>query len=132
MVGREAKAFGVSANLGQAQRLGISDQNPEHPESLGAGTDPLLLLGVEAHGDEFGQGRALVIQYAECAIASPGHRSCFLDEMAKQDGEIEICLKLERRFQQTTKLGWVFDRSIGHDAVRSSASPGSGAKANGE
>ncbi len=60
---------------------------------------------------------------------APDHRSRFLDEMAKQDGEIEICLKLERCFQQPTKLGWVFDRSIGHDAVRSPASPGSGAKA---
>jgi hypothetical protein len=71
IVERETEALGVGADIGQAQRVGIGDEKPEHPESFGAGSDALLLLGVETHGDELGQGRPFVVQDADRPVPSP-------------------------------------------------------------
>jgi hypothetical protein len=71
---------------------------------MGPASDLRFLLG--SMPTVMNSGRAVHSSFnTPIATYSPGHRSRFLDEMKKREGRIEIGLKLERCFQQTTKLG---------------------------
>ena len=56
VVGREAEAVGMVADLRDAQRPWVGDEQPEDTATCRAGTDPGLLVGGEPDRDELRQG----------------------------------------------------------------------------
>ena len=55
MVRGKTEAVGMLGEVGQAQRLGVDDQEAEDPMALGELADRLSALVVDAEGDELRQ-----------------------------------------------------------------------------
>jgi len=84
---------------------------------------------IEPDGNELSQGRVVIVQDADGSITGSRHGLSFFDEVTEQGRKVEIGLKLQRRLQHATKLGWIFDRPIRHlTPSTSAASPRSGAR----
>ena len=67
--GREPEAVGVLAEVGQPQRLGVDDEQPEDAVALGQVADGAVGLVVDADGDELRQPGAGVVEHTEGAVA---------------------------------------------------------------
>ena len=63
MAGREPEAVGMCIQIGQSQRFGVDDQQPEDAMALGQPADPAALLLVDADGDELDQPGAGLVQH---------------------------------------------------------------------
>jgi hypothetical protein len=85
MVGGEIDALRMGAQVGQSHGRGIVYEKSEYPMPCGPGSDLLLLLGVESHGDEHGQGRSIVAENAECSVACARHGARLLDDVMEQE-----------------------------------------------
>jgi hypothetical protein len=108
-------------------RVRVGYEEPEHPFSRRASSDPLLFVWFETDGDELGEGRSGVIEHTECGVASPRHETSLVDDVAQQRRQLEIPLNQEGGFEQPAELGGILDRVIGHKTAGypSRGTPGS-------
>ncbi len=95
----------------------MSDEKAKYPPPCGAGTDLGLLVGLQSNGDEFGQARAIVIEYAEGTKSSSGHGTGFLHDVAEEYRQLKIPLYEQGRFKDPSKLRRILDRVIRHQTL---------------
>jgi hypothetical protein len=79
-----------------------------------AGTDLLLFLWRQPHRDELGERRAILVEDPERTVAGVGHRQRLVDDVAKQDREIQVGLHQERCLKDSSQLGWILDGTVRH------------------
>ena len=114
--GREAEAVGMTADLGDAQRPRVGDEQAEDAPARRAGPDPGLLLGGEPDGDEVRQGLLLLVEHPQRAVARAGHGARLLDDVAQDLGQLEVGLDQQRRLEHPAELGRILDRAEWHRA----------------
>ncbi len=114
VVGREPEAVGMVADLGDAQDLGVGDEQPEDPATGRAGTDPGLFLRGQPDGDELRQGLLLLVEDPERPVARPRHGARLLDDMPQDVGQFEVRLDQERRLEDPAELGRILDPAEWH------------------
>ena len=114
MVRGEAEAVGMVADLRDAQRLGVGDEQPEDAPTRRAGTDGRLLLLGEPDRDEFREGLLLLVEHAERPVARAGHGPRLLDHVAQDLGQFQVRLDQQRRLEHPPQLGRILDRTERH------------------
>ena len=87
------------------------------PPALWGGHRLGLLVGLQSNGDEFGQARAIVIEYAEGTKSSSGHGTGFLHYVAEEYRQLKIPLYEQGRFKDPSKLRRILDRVIRHQIL---------------
>ncbi len=90
MVRGEAHAGRVLADVGQAQRRGIHDQEPEDPESLGERSDASARLVLDADGDELRKAGTGVVEHAQRAVAGVDEGDRGLDDPLEHGRDVEV------------------------------------------
>ncbi len=116
VVGREAEAVGMAADLVDAQRARVGDEQPEDPTARRARTDLVLLLFGEPDGDEFRQSLFLFVEDPERPVARPGHGARLLDDVPEDLGQFQVRLDQQRRLEHPPELAWILDPTKRHDA----------------
>ena len=114
MIGGEAIAVGVRAEIGQPQGVGIAYEQAQYPPSGRAGSDALLLVLREPDGHELLEGRALLVQNPERPVLGTRHGARLFDDMAQERRELEIGLEQECGLEHPAELDGILDRSIWH------------------
>jgi hypothetical protein len=94
------------AEVGQAQRFRVHDEDAEDPMTLGQWADRGSLGIVDANGDELDEPSARLIEDAERAIPRIDQIGRNLDDPAKYLLEVELGADRDDRVQETTKLPW--------------------------
>src|SRR5256886_5812715 len=84
MVRGEADGLVVDAEIPQAQRTWVDDEEPEDPLTLGQVTDGGVTLWVDAHGDELAEMLVLA-DHAERAVVGPDQRARGLHDPLQDD-----------------------------------------------
>ena len=84
MVRREADGLVVGAEIAQAQRPWIDDQEAEDPVSLGQMADGGVALGLDAYGDELAE-MPVFADDAERAVVGRDERARGLDDPLQDD-----------------------------------------------
>jgi len=92
----------------------MGDEQPQHPSPRGTGPDPPFLVGIEPHREEFGQGGAFVVEDPERAVPGPRHLAGLIDQVPKQDRQLEVRLEQKRRLEHPAELDGIFDRPEWH------------------
>ena len=114
MPGREAAAVGVVAEMGQAQRPRIGEDDTENPAPGGRWAHGPLLARTEPEGDEVGDGPVLGVEHADGGEAGPGQGAGLSDHVFQEGGQLQIGLQEERCRQDPSELDRVLDRLERH------------------
>ncbi len=117
MVRGEAGARWMVSEPGEAERLRVVDEQPEHPEARRQRPDPALRLDVETHDDELSERRPLLVEHAQRAVARRGDRAGLVDDAMEQGGEVEVGLEEERRLEHPPELDGILDPPVCRDAA---------------
>jgi hypothetical protein len=102
----------VLADVGQAERLGVDDQEAEDPESFGERPDAGAGLVVDADRDELREAGAGVIEHAQRAVAGVDERHRALDDPLEHGDDVEVGTDREDGVEELTKatrsrmFGW--------------------------
>ena len=131
VVRREPVAVGVLAQVGEPQRLGVEDEQPEDAVALGQVTDRPAGLVVDADGDELREARARLVEDAERAVAGVDQVDRGLDDALQHRGQVEVAADREHRVEQLAEAAGT--RVVAHTGgiVGSSPPPGGRAGADG-
>ena len=118
MVGRESKALGIAAEVGQAERLGVGDEKAENPLSGGTGPYSGLFVRIQPDRDELGQGGAAIIEHSERPIAGSGHGTGLFDHVAEEYRQLEIPFNEQGCLENPPEFCRILDGAIRHKPVR--------------
>ncbi len=77
----------MAAEIGQAERPGIEDEQPENAMALGQVSDGLGHLGRDAHADKLRQPIAALRHNAESSVAGTDDLDGGGDDIAQDVGE---------------------------------------------
>ena len=100
------------ADVGQAERLGVDNQEPEDPEALREGADAGAGLVVDADRDELREAGAGIVEHTQCAVAGVDERDRALDDPLEHRGDVEVGTDRQDGVEQLTKaprsrmFGW--------------------------
>ena len=61
--------LGVSREIGQPQRLGLDDEQPEDAVAFWEVADACRIVGIDAHRDELGEDAVLLVEDADRCIS---------------------------------------------------------------
>jgi hypothetical protein len=92
VVGWKAIAVGVRIEIGQAEGLGVSDEQTKHTPPGGSGPYSGFLVCVQSNSDEFRQSGSILIEHAQCTEASSAHGTGLLDHVAEEYRQLEVLL----------------------------------------
>jgi hypothetical protein len=95
VVGREAVAVRVLAQVGQPQGLGVDDEQPQDAVALGQVTDGGMSLLVDADRDELRQPRSFVVEDSQRAVASVDEVDGGLHDALQHGGQVEVAAHRE-------------------------------------
>jgi hypothetical protein len=104
----------MGIEIGQAEGLGVRDEQAKHTPP--GGTDPYsgFLVWVQSNSDEFRQSGPVIIEHAERTEASPGHGTGLLDHMAEEYRQLEVLLNEQGRLEDPPELAWILNGVIRH------------------
>ena len=120
MVGRKSGARGVLADVGESERPGVDDEEPEDPEPLRRRADLGACLVVDADGDELRQAGPGLVEHAQRAVAGVDQRDRALDDPLEDCGQVEIRPERQYGIEQLPEASWsrMFRRHVGQRTSR--------------
>ena len=114
VVGREAEAVGMLADLVDAERLRSAMSSPRTPRPVGRWPMVVSSSSERPDRDEIGQGLLLLVEHAQRPVACPGHGACLLDDMAQDLGQLQVRLDQQRRLEHPAQLGRILNPAERH------------------
>ena len=90
VVRREPEARRVLGEVGETQRAGIGDQQPEDAVALRLLTDRPVGVVVDPGDDELGEGAARRVEHAEGAVAGVDELAGGVDDALQGRGQVEV------------------------------------------
>ena len=113
VVRREPEAVGVRVEVGEAQRLGVDDQQAEDAVALGELADAVVGRVVDPDGDELRQAGAGVVEHAEGAVAGVDQADGGLDDAPQHARRVEVGPEDQDGVEQLAQA--LRTRDLGHD-----------------
>ena len=88
--------------VGQAQRLGVGDQQAEDAVTLGQVADRTARVVVDADGDELGEARARLVEHAERAVGGVDEVDGAADDAPQHRRQVEVGADRQHGVEQLT------------------------------
>lgn len=105
MASREPETVLVCREVRKAEWLGVRHEETQDPSAGGSRSDFLLLVRLEADGDEIGEVGMVFVEDSEGGVAGTGHGTGFLSHVAQQDRKLKVRLDEQHRIESTLQRG---------------------------